>query len=211
MGNAISRRRIIIALAALGLLAVLAFAGIVLSDLFRSDAPLCAAASAQPAPAPTPTPESGGPRVVVYKSRRQLILFRDGMEPKSYRITLGTEPDGDKERRGDCRTPLGTFYVCEKNQKSKFYLFVAISYPNEEDAARGLEHGLITRAQHDAIARAIAAHKTPPWHTRLGGEIGIHGGGTAWDWTQGCVAVDNADMRELYAEIPIGAEVTIEP
>ncbi len=202
--------RILAALAALpGVIALLAW----LSMPGKAPIPQADAAEAvEEAPAvEEPAAETTGVHVVVHKSKHELTLYREGHEPKTYKVALGGEPAGDKERRGDCRTPLGTFYVCQKNQKSKYYLFIAISYPNEEDAKRGLKDGLISQAQHDAIVEAVANHKTPPWETKLGGEIGLHGGGSAWDWTSGCIGLDNGDMRELYAAVPMGAAVTIEP
>jgi murein L,D-transpeptidase YafK len=189
------------------LLAVSVLIGVMLPGCGSSDAPAAALAS----PDPTVDPDSSVVRVVVQKAKRRMFLFRPGMPAKSYRIALGSEPDGDKQRQGDGRTPVGTFYVCGKNDQSKYYLFIALSYPNEEHASRGLDGGLITQDQHDAILDALAAHKTPPWYTRLGGEIGFHGGGASWDWTRGCIALENADMRELYASIRTGASVTIEP
>jgi murein L,D-transpeptidase YafK len=149
--------------------------------------------------------------VVVNKSERRLKVFRGEKEVQSFPVVLGPKSQGDKQRQGDGQTPEGTFYVCEKNEKSKFYLFVGLSYPNQEDAERGLRDGLITAEEHDAIVQAIADHKKPPWYTKLGGEIGLHGGGTAWDWTEGCVGLDNGDMRELYALMPMGTVVVIEP
>ncbi len=59
--------------------------------------------------------------------------------------------------------------------------------------------------------RALARKRTPPWDTALGGEIFIHGGGTSGDWTAGCVALDNADMQELFDSVPLGTPVRIEP
>ena len=209
------RRRIIRGVVVLCVVVVLAVVGVALSGLFSSDAPPSApgAESVEAPTEPSPAPP-GGPdelRVVVRKSRRRLLVFRGHTQIRSFPMVLGSEPEGDKQREGDGRTPLGTFYVCEKNPKSKFYLFMGISYPNEEDAARGLRDGLITREEHDAIVQAIAQRGTPPWYTRLGGEMGIHGGGTAWDWTRGCVALDNGDMRDLYALIREGTTVIIEP
>jgi murein L,D-transpeptidase YafK len=194
---------------------VFAVAGAALSGLFSSKAPPSPpSAEGVPASAQMALPPAGAPdelRVVVRKSKRQLLVFRGDTQIRSFRVVLGSEPEGDKQREGDGRTPVGTFYVCEKNAESKFYLFMGISYPNEEDAARGLKDGLITSDQHDAILQAIAQRRTPPWYTRLGGEMGIHGGGTAWDWTRGCVALDNGDMRDLYALIREGTTVIIEP
>jgi murein L,D-transpeptidase YafK len=149
--------------------------------------------------------------VVVAKGKRQLTVFRGEKEMKSFPIVLGAKAGEDKQREGDGRTPEGTFYVCEKNEKSKYYLFVGLSYPNEEDAERGLRDGLITAGERDAIVQAIEEQRKPPWYTKLGGEIGLHGGGTAWDWTEGCVGLDNGDMLELYALMRMGTTVVIEP
>lgn len=195
------------ALRALCGLAASVLIGVLLAGCGSSDAPAAALAS----PDPMADPDSTEVQVVVQKAKRRMFLFRPGMPAKSYRIALGSDPDGDKQRQGDGRTPVGTFYVCQKNDQSKYYLFIALSYPNEEDAGRGLESELITQDQHDEILDALAEHKTPPWYTRLGGEIGFHGGGASWDWTRGCIALENADMRELYAAIRTGTSVTIEP
>jgi L,D-peptidoglycan transpeptidase YkuD (ErfK/YbiS/YcfS/YnhG family) len=73
-----------------------------------------------------------------------------------------------------------------------------------------LRAGLITRAQRDRIVRAISRKERPPWDTALGGEIFLHGGGTGSDWTWGCVALANADIKELFDAIPLGTPVRIE-
>jgi murein L,D-transpeptidase YafK len=151
------------------------------------------------------------PHIVVKKSERRLTLF-DGDKPlRTYRIGLGYTPIGDKTRQGDGRTPEGSFYICVKNAASKFYLSLGLSYPDKEDATRGLRDGLINRAQYDGIISALARRQRPPWDTRLGGEIFIHGNGSASDWTWGCVALDNQDMKELFEAVPKGAAVVIEP
>jgi hypothetical protein len=151
------------------------------------------------------------PRVLVLKARRQLILFDGERALRLYRIGLGASPVGDKVREGDRRTPEGDFYVCVKNPQSAFYLSLGLSYPNEQHAARGLRDRLITRAEHERIARALRRKRTPPWSTALGGEIFIHGRGSQSDWTWGCVALDDADMRELFDAVPTGTPVRIEP
>jgi murein L,D-transpeptidase YafK len=150
------------------------------------------------------------PRIVISKSKRELTLVAGGGVVRIYRIALGTNPVDDKERQGDRRTPEGDFYVCVKNEKSNFYLSLGLSYPNAEDAARGLRDKLITSAQHKRIMRAIENRQRPPWDTALGGEIFIHGGGAASDWTWGCVALENADIKELFAAVPMGTPVRIE-
>ena len=151
------------------------------------------------------------PKIVVKKSQRQLLLFSDGKVVRTYRIGLGLNPVGDKVRAGDRRTPEGDFYIFTKNAKSAFYLSLGLSYPNAAHAELGLRDGLIKRAQYDSIMRALRAKKVPPQNTRLGGDIYIHGNGARSDWTWGCVALENEDIRELYDSVAIGTPVTIQP
>ena len=151
------------------------------------------------------------PRIVVRKLDRRLEVF-DGDKPvRSYNVVLGFRSKGDKEVEGDGRTPEGDFYVFTKNPESKFHLSLGISYPGLEDAERGLKQNLISQAEYDEIATAIGEKRMPLQKTKLGGEIYIHGGGTAGDWTDGCVALDNVEMTELFDAIPVGAKVTIMP
>ena len=126
------------------------------------------------------------------------------------RVVLGFSPEGDKVRQGDGRTPEGEFYVCLKNDRSNFYLSLGLNYPSAEDAERGLRDKLITRAERNRIVRAIENKQRPPWDTALGGEIFIHGGGTESDWTWGCIALANPDVRELFDSVPMGTSVRIE-
>jgi murein L,D-transpeptidase YafK len=151
------------------------------------------------------------PRLVVKKGERKLEFFDGDKLLKTYRVVLGFAPAGDKEIEGDGKTPLGEFYVFTKNEQSRFYLSLGLSYPNTDAAARGLRENLISQAEYDAIVQAIAEKRMPPQHTRLGGEIYIHGGGTANDWTWGCVALENDLMREIFDAVPAGAKVTILP
>ncbi|HEX8285603.1 MAG TPA: L,D-transpeptidase [Pyrinomonadaceae bacterium] len=151
------------------------------------------------------------PRVVVEKGARRLRLYAGGEVVRVRRVALGFEPSGDKVKQGDGRTPEGDFLICMKNDKSKFYLSLGLTYPNEEDAARGLRDGLITKATAAGIVRAVRAGRCPAWNTALGGEIFIHGGGTASDWTFGCVALENAEIKELFDALPAGTPVRIDP
>jgi len=151
------------------------------------------------------------PRVVVEKGARRLRLYAGGELVRVRRVALGFTPEGDKVRQGDGRTPEGDFQICMKNAKSSFYLSLGLTYPNAEDAERGLREGLITRAQHKGITRSLAAGRCPPWNTALGGEIFIHGGGTARDWTFGCVALENPEIKELFDALPAGTPVSIAP
>lgn len=150
-------------------------------------------------------------RIVVHKKARKLELYSGKSLIRTYHIGLGFSPVADKQREGDGATPEGEFYVFVKNSKSAYYLSLGLSYPNAEDAERGLRDGLITKAEHDAIIDAIRKKKAPPQHTKLGGLIYIHGNGASSDWTWGCVALENSDIKELYDAVTVGTPVTITP
>jgi murein L,D-transpeptidase YafK len=151
------------------------------------------------------------PHIEVWKAERKLLLFSDERIVRTYHVGLGSSPVGDKVRSGDHRTPEGDFYIFIKNPKSAFYLSLGISYPNLAHAQRGLRDGLITPAQYDRIAEALRKKKSPPQDTRLGGTIYIHGNGSRADWTWGCVALENEDVKELYQAVEVGTPVSIKP
>lgn len=149
------------------------------------------------------------PHIVVTKSNRRLELFDGAKLIKSYKMVLGFAPRGDKQVEGDGRTPEGEFYVFTKNAESRFHLSLGISYPAPDDAKRGVTRGLITAEEADAIKKAIEEKGMPPQKTALGGEIYIHGGGTDSDWTDGCVALENGHIKEIFDAVPVGTRVTI--
>jgi len=150
------------------------------------------------------------PRILIEKADHRLTVF-DGNRPvKTYRCAVGAGR-GDKTREGDRCTPEGQFRVCVKNPASNYTRALGLDYPNAEDARRGLRDGLITRARHDAIVEAVSQGRRPPWNTPLGGEIMIHGAGQGRDWTRGCIALDDADILELYPAIGLHTPVTILP
>ena len=151
------------------------------------------------------------PKIVVLKSQRRLELYSAAKLVRTYKIGLGLNPVPDKQREGDRATPEGEFYIFTKNPRSAFHLSLGISYPNIEDADRGIKSGLINEAQRAAIVRAIKRKQGPPQNTALGGLIYIHGNGAKSDWTWGCVALENEDIEELYQAIPLGTPVTIKP
>ena len=151
------------------------------------------------------------PRIVVKKKARQLLLYSGDELVRTYRVGLGLNPEGDKIREGDRRTPEGKFYIFTKNSKSAYYLSLGLSYPNAEHAKRGLRDQLITKGQFEEIMRALKAGRRPPQNTALGGEIYIHGNGARSDWTWGCVALENEDIRELFNAVSVGTPVIIEP
>lgn len=158
-----------------------------------------------------PLPEMKNPLIVVKKSDRKLEVFDGDKLIKIYRIGLGFAPVGDKEKRGDGKTPEGEFYIFTKNDKSRFYLSLGVSYPSTEDATRGFREKMISKTEHDEIIEAIKNKKMPLQNTALGGEIYIHGNGSKSDWTLGCVALEDEDMKELFEVIPVGTSVKIEP
>lgn len=154
-------------------------------------------------------------RLYIKKAERRLYLYRleNGNEKllKKYQIALGSNSIGTKRRQGDGATPEGNYYITHKNSASKFYLSLGLSYPNIDDADAGLKSGLITKAQHQAIADAIRNNGKPPQNTKLGGDIFIHGGGTTNDWTLGCVALGNDEIKELFDLLPVKTPVKIVP
>ena len=149
--------------------------------------------------------------ILIEKSARQLTLLHEGKPLLLFPIALGKCPAGHKEREGDLRTPEGMYYVCTRNAQSKFHLALGLSYPNPDDADAALARREITSAEHQAILCAHAALRRPPWDTRLGGFIMIHGGGTASDWTAGCIALENSDIEKLFSLCPLKTPVRILP
>src|ERR1051325_3503028 len=116
------------------------------------------------------------PRIVVYKRERKLELYSNKTLIRTYRVGLGFSPVADKVREGDGATPEGEFYIFVKNNKSAYYLSLGVSYPNVEDAERGLRDGLINREQYNAIVEANRKKTGPPQYTKLGG----HGAASHW-------------------------------
>lgn len=136
--------------------------------------------------------------VVVRKSERTLYLLKDGVVYRAYGIALGAKPEGRKREEGDEHTPEGEYVLDWRNPNSKYHLSIHVSYPNEQDR----EH---------ARVRGVSP----------GGMIMIHGqrNGFGWlgpvvqtmDWTNGCIAVTNADMEEIWRAVPDETPIRIEP
>jgi murein L,D-transpeptidase YafK len=131
-------------------------------------------------------------RIVVHKSRREMLLLRGESLLRTYRVALGREPVGHKVQEGDGRTPEGRYTIDRRNPKSQYHLSLHISYPNEADRERARELGVAP-----------------------GGDIMIHGlkdgRRRETDWTQGCIAVTNEEMNEIWALVPDGTVVEIHP
>ncbi|HYM02180.1 MAG TPA: L,D-transpeptidase family protein [Stellaceae bacterium] len=160
---------------------------------------LTAAATALFVPSITTKAFAGGvqaDRIVVLKSERMLSLLRGASVLATYPIALGRHPVGHKREQGDARTPEGDYQIDAFNPNSRYYRALHISYPNEED-----------------VRRAIAAGRSP------GGDIEIHGLPDAWshydpvaffkDWTNGCIAVSNRAMDEIWSRVDVGTAVEI--
>lgn len=144
------------------------------------------------------------------KSERTLTLWSGEVALRRYRVGLGASPVGDKERQGDMRTPTGDLRVVTRNAASSFHRFLGLSYPEIEDADRAEREGWLSAAAAQRIREQRRAGKQPDWNTALGGEVGIHGGGSGADWTWGCIAVEDAEIAELWEVTRIGTLVRIE-
>ena len=137
-------------------------------------------------------------KVLIEKNERRLTLLSKGEVIKTYKIALGGNPVGPKERQGDNKTPEGTYIIDSRNRDSGYHLSLHISYPNEKDKMRAKELGV-----------------SP------GGDIMIHGiknglslvgaSHAEVDWTKGCIAVTDEEMEEIYKFVPNGTIVEIRP
>jgi murein L,D-transpeptidase YafK len=148
---------------------------------------------------------------LVDKSDRTLTVKLGDTKVREYGVSLGGAPVGHKQRSGDSKTPEGTYYVgwrrtAERGQTS-YHRSLLISYPQVADGERALKAGLITKRQFNKIKRAQQRCTVPPQRTYLGGLVLIHGGGGGpgqIDWTLGCVALNDSDVRELYSVAKTG-------
>lgn len=160
--------------------------------------------------APNPISVSA-PRVVILKKARVLHLLDGNRLVRTYPVDLGTAPDGTKRRKGDGRTPIGSFRVVSKNSQSPYHRFIGIDYPSLDAAQWGLARGLISAGEAASIRSALATGRCPDWSTELGGGIGIHGRRIGRDWTGGCIALTDEHVEELFGVIRIGDPIEILP
>ena len=152
--------------------------------------------------------------IKVHKKERRLLVIQGDRVIRTYQAALcPANPLGDKEKQGDGGTPEGRFFICERIKQPGQAKYGArslrISYPNAEDARRGLAGGLITYAQYLGLIKNLKAGRMPAQNTPLGGSIRIHGGGSDRDWTLGCVALSDRDVTELFDLVPGPARVEI--
>ena len=143
-------------------------------------------------------PKGPADKILIEKNERRLTLFSKGKLLKTYKIALGGNPDGPKERQGDNKTPEGTYVIDSRNRGSLYHLSLHVSYPNDKDKKRAKQLGV-----------------SP------GGDIMIHGikNGFSWvgdlhaevDWTKGCIAVTDEEIEEIDTLVPNGTHVEIRP
>lgn len=164
--------------------------------------------------------------VLAFKKPYRLFVYKNGAYLREFPLGLGQAPLGHKQKQGDNRTPEGEYRIIQKSRGPftsgayDAYLGVAwmrLNYPNNYDAAAGLEKKLISVAQHNSIVAANNAGKEPLKTTALGGGIGIHGWINDWEdnkqqnLTWGCISLRNGDLSQFYDLIPLQTKVIIVP
>jgi murein L,D-transpeptidase YafK len=143
-------------------------------------------------------PEIHADKVVLLKGKRTLILYRNENILRSYKISLGSNPLGPKTRQGDGRTPEGNYILDRRNPKSQFYRSIHVSYPNAGDRERARKSGVNPGGD-------IFVHGLPNGYGAIGR---MH---LAHDWTNGCIAVTNEEMDEIWKLVPDGTPIEIRP
>jgi murein L,D-transpeptidase YafK len=136
--------------------------------------------------------------VLVEKSERKLHLLKNGRVLRSFPISLGLAPEGHKEREGDFRTPEGRYRLTSRNKDSDYFLSILVSYPNERDRAHARSLGVNPGG-------AIMIHGTP--NSPRYDDRRYQG----WDWTDGCIAVSNSDMVDIWLMTREGTPIEIRP
>ncbi len=137
-------------------------------------------------------------RVVIEKGARRLSLFSGARTLKVYRIALGTNPVGPKQQEGDGRTPEGTYVIDSRNKNSAYHRALHVSYPNAEDRQRARRRGV-------SPGGTIMIHGLPNGTGAIGRAHILR------DWTQGCIAVTNEEIEEIWRLVPNGTRVIIKP
>jgi len=137
-------------------------------------------------------------KIVVNKSKREMLIYSKGNLLKTYKIALGKNPIGDKQFEGDDKTPEGFYFINDKNPNSSYHKNLGVSYPNANDSA-----------------------EAKSFNKPVGGDIKIHGirnymgiigkFHTLRDWTKGCIAVTDEEIDELFEHVPIGTPIQINP
>jgi len=165
-----------------------------------------------------PAAQKAEPWILIDSRTETLTVYRDGESAVVFgNLAFGAAGVKEKRRAGDDVTPRGSYKVGWITHKSKFVHFIGITYPGLEDAERGLRDGTISRTTYSRIERALQQGDVPPQDTPLGGLIGIHGVGKGSleihriaNWTAGCIAIENRDIRKLSRLVKPGMRVEIQ-
>jgi hypothetical protein len=137
-------------------------------------------------------------RIVVRKAERKMFLMSGETVVRSYKVALGLNPTGTKEREGDFRTPEGAYRLVRRNPRSDFFLSMQVSYPNDADLKRA-------KRNHWVTGGSIMIHGLP---NQLKHDPSYY---ESRDWTDGCIAVSNSDMLEIWLLTPDNAPIDIRP
>jgi len=137
-------------------------------------------------------------RILVVKKERKMYLYKEGKLKGVFPISLGKNPVGNKQQKGDYRTPEGEFFIHRKLCSPKYYRSLCISYPRPEDTARARAKGVNPGGD-------ITIHAQPKWNADGHGDRYT----LAHNWTRGCVAVTNQAMKRLWYAVREGVPVTI--
>ncbi len=129
---------------------------------------------------------------------RTLELLNQGNVIKTYKISLGSEPVGPKARQGDHKTPEGAYVLDFRNVHSRFYKSIHISYPNEHDRARARQNGVQPGGD-------VFVHGLPNGFGAIGSAHRLK------DWTDGCIAVTDKEMDEIWKAVSDGTQIEIKP
>lgn len=166
----------------------------------------------------SPTPAGAEVWLRVVTAELRLDVMDDDRRLHSYAgIAIGRYGTTAAKRAGDGMTPLGEFRIVRIAARTDFHRFYGLDYPNLAHARAGLQAGRITATQFERIRQALRQGSQPPQHTALGGYIGIHGLGDGepaihadFNWTEGCIALTNAQVDDLAQWIDKGTRVVIE-
>ncbi len=137
-------------------------------------------------------------RVVVDKSARQLLLLQGDAVLRSYDIALGLAPKGHKQREGDFRTPEGDYFLTRRLIESDFFMAIEVSYPNETDAARAQKRGVRPGGLIMIHGQPVEPKKSAGYYAKF-------------DWTDGCIAVSNEAMVEIWQRTRVNTPITVLP
>lgn len=159
----------------------------------------------------TPLSNIKSPDIFVYKEKRRLYVIQANVLVRDYPVALGFQPQGDKQKAGDGRTPEGDFRIASKESLGRFDKTLRINYPDKKHAERAYFSGLLTAAQFKEIHNALEKKMKPPIDNPIGGRIAIHGGGAHKDWTDGCIALYDSDLEELFQVAQVGSPISIRP